>query len=113
MHLLDLPYSRLPADSVTIKRYIGWQGKKGTVLGSSMTQYLSAIIFFHRSIELPAPCPTDAKGHYAADVRNAIVGMTKCGGAGVSRAGSYLSAGRADRRNFGCDARHTAGFRLY
>jgi hypothetical protein len=67
----------LPADSVTIKRYIGWQGKKGTVLGSSMTQYLSAINFFHRSIELPAPCPTDAKGQYAADVRNAIVGMTK------------------------------------
>ena len=49
----------------------------------------------------------------ATDVRNAIVGMTKCGGAGVSRAGSYLSAGRADRRNFGCDARRTAGFRLY
>jgi hypothetical protein len=42
-----------------------------------MTQYLSAINWFHASIELPPPCPTDAKGRYAPDVRGAIVGMSK------------------------------------
>eukprot|EP01050_Picozoa_sp_SAG11_P002523 SAG11_NODE_129_length_15500_cov_16.145250_10_plen_260_part_00 len=67
----------LPAAETTIKRYIGWQGKKGTVQGSSLTQYLSAINWFHTSIELPPPCPTDARGRYSAAVHGAIVGMSK------------------------------------
>eukprot|EP01052_Picozoa_sp_SAG31_P042823 SAG31_NODE_6925_length_1847_cov_2.743135_1_plen_415_part_00 len=67
----------LPATLDTVCRYIGWQLQKGTVQGSSMGQYLSAINYFHTSIDLPPAVPKDGRGHYPKGVRDAISGMQK------------------------------------
>ena len=86
----------LPASLDTVCLYIGWQGAKGTVMGSSMGQYLSAINWFHTSIDLPPPVPTDSRGHFPKDVKDAIAGMSKLQNAAAADGGDrdrvYLPA---------------------
>ena len=42
-----------------------------------MGQYLSAINYFHTSIDLPPAVPKDGRGHYPKGVWDAISGMQK------------------------------------
>eukprot|EP01052_Picozoa_sp_SAG31_P045442 SAG31_NODE_8296_length_1478_cov_14.493836_2_plen_398_part_01 len=65
----------LPAELDTIKVYIGWQARKGTVRGSSLGNYISAINWFHTSVELPPAVPLDSRGHYPKSISAALAGL--------------------------------------
>ena len=54
-------------------KYVGWQGRKGTVQGSSIDNYLYAINRAHTDFDLPPP----ANMKKSRPLQNAIDGMTK------------------------------------
>ena len=60
----------LPAEVDTVVRYVGWMAMRGTVRGSSMTQYLSCISKAHTHVDHSSP--VERGGKLIADAVNGM-----------------------------------------